>query len=868
MQSIIIPEAAIFSLGVNNFDAINNDGEIISGDLRAATKFIKQYNTDKKMLILCHMPSIAKRLNIKPFAAYDLLEIFAFVKPASFTLPNISGLIAACDLPVPDKSDNYPLLMRKLLIFLLQELSEDKKPDRLKPIVWAMARDGWPWAGVILSALGEDQGEIQAYDLNNGKNNNKNIKPNLNIWHRLKEWQDQAPLPPPGNQPVYPAETRQRLADLLTSNAEQRPTQADFSSAVSGAFTNPIDENPNFILAEAGTGVGKTLGYIAPASLWAEKNQSPVWISTYTRNLQHQIDGELSRLYSDQQDKAKKVIIRKGRENYLCLLNFEEACRNSNNNNSSIILGLMARWIEYSRNGDLSGGDFPSWLGDLFGHRYTRGLSDRRGECIYSLCSHYSRCFIENNIRRAKYADLIIANHALVMSQASSGTLDMSEHNNHFIFDEGHHVFDAADSAFSAHFSGQEAWEMRRWLRGVDGGNKSRAKGLKSRCEDLLGEDSGDGNVTGHKALSDLLHRALFLPNEGWHDRIASGHPVGTSEEFLLAIGKLLYARENSKNNRNGFYSIESEAVDIPLEIINLAKILIGNINDILKPLKKLQQCLKQRLDSEASELDNPTRARIDLICRSLTYRCQLTLEAWQYMLKSLIKNTDDDFVDWLAIDRIDGRDVDIGLYRHWIDPTIPFIEQVAKSAHAIVITSATLTDGSGDIEKDWQAAEVRTGVKYLNAPAVRAIVASPFDYGKQTKVFIVNDVARNDLNLLSAAYRELMLAAGGGALGLFTAISRLRAIHNNIKLSLENAGIPLYCQHIDGLNLPSLIDIFRAEVNSCLLGTDAVRDGVDVPGKSLRMIIFDRVPWPRPTILHKARRQAFGKKNYGLSRT
>ena len=58
-------------------------------------------------------------------------------------------------------------------------------------------------------------------------------------------------------------------------------------------------------------------------------------------------------------------------------------------------------------------------------------------------------------------------------------------------------------------------------------------------------------------------------------------------------------------------------------------------------------------------------------------------------------------------------------------------------------------------------------------------------------------------------------------------------------------------------------MDIFRAEKNSCLLGTDAVRDGVDVPGESLRMIVFDRVPWPRPTILHRARRSFFGKKQY-----
>ncbi|HZD24969.1 MAG TPA: helicase C-terminal domain-containing protein, partial [Alphaproteobacteria bacterium] len=68
---------------------------------------------------------------------------------------------------------------------------------------------------------------------------------------------------------------------------------------------------------------------------------------------------------------------------------------------------------------------------------------------------------------------------------------------------------------------------------------------------------------------------------------------------------------------------------------------------------------------------------------------------------------------------------------------------------------------------------------------------------------------------------------------------------------------------HVDSLDTASLIDIFRAEENACILGTDAIRDGVDVPGRSLRLIVFDRVPWPRPDILHRARKQAFGGNAY-----
>ncbi len=79
------------------------------------------------------------------------------------------------------------------------------------------------------------------------------------------------------------------------------------------------------MLVEAGTGTGKTLGYLAPASVWAEKNKGAVWISTFTRHLQRQIDNELERLIPDPTERRRRIVVRKGRENYLCLLNLEDA---------------------------------------------------------------------------------------------------------------------------------------------------------------------------------------------------------------------------------------------------------------------------------------------------------------------------------------------------------------------------------------------------------------------------------------------------------------------------------------------------------------------------------------------------------------
>ena len=104
-------------------------------------------------------------------------------------------------------------------------------------------------------------------------------------------------------------------------------------------------------------------------------------------------------------------------------------------------------------------------------------LTDRRGECIYGACRHYRRCFIERNNRQAGRAEIVVANHALVMSRAAmnpraideSGAADSAAERQtpvRYVFDEGHHLFDAADGVFASHLTVSEGAELRRWLRG------------------------------------------------------------------------------------------------------------------------------------------------------------------------------------------------------------------------------------------------------------------------------------------------------------------------------------------------------------------------------------------------------------------
>src|SRR4029079_9116308 len=140
----------------------------------------------------------------------------------------------------------------------------------------------------------------------------------------------------------------------------------------------------------------------------------------------------------------------------------------------------------------------------------------------------------------------------------------------------------------------------------------------------------------------------------------------------------------------------------------------------MLAPVRKLRAALKAKLEGEADKLDSGQRARIEGVVRSLTNRCEFTLEAWRAMLRGLHNEPDPVFVDWFAIERSQSRETDIGMYRHYLDPTEPCINSVVKPSHGAVITSATLRDSLGlpapandeaeNTLADWNSAEARTG--------------------------------------------------------------------------------------------------------------------------------------------------------------
>ncbi|MAC59368.1 MAG: helicase [Novosphingobium sp.] len=787
-------------------------------------------------LLILNAPLVATRLGYPDLSGLDLLELFAFVHPARFVVPTPKGLAHALDLSEPGADAEVPQLLQQAAGALLETCESAEWPERegAWTALQSLVRMRWPWATLLTGRIAKPQ------------------RAERWLFSRLPEWEESPDHPQPRQVFLDKDAVLHRLEDLTGSGAEQRPGQRAYAADAAYAFEpRQKSGNPRLLLAQAGTGIGKTLGYLAPASLWSNEAGGTVWVSTYTKALQRQLRQESCRAWPERRsDGSRPVVVRKGRENYLCLLNLEDALQGGFAGRAAILAQLVARWAAYSRDGDMIGGDLPGWLGTLFRQRGITSLTDRRGECVYAGCPHYRKCFIERASRASAGADLVIANHALVMVNAARGR-DVAARPTRIVFDEGHHVFDAADSTFAAALSGTETIELRRWVIGPEKASRGRRRGLSARFADIVSYDEA-----GSKAITAARAAAEALPGDSWMQRIVEGAPWGPLEELLAAVRATVYARDESGGQEAG-YGLETEAAGLDGAFIEIAQAAGEALADLRQPLIRLGVRLEALLEDLPDWLDGTGRARLEGARHSLSWRID-TLAGWEALLERLGGPADPEYVDWLAVDRSEAREYDIGIHRRWLDPMKPFAKVVLEPAHGVIMTSATLRDGD-----DWGKAIARSGAEHIGVMPQLTAQNSPFDYAAQAEVLIVTDVPRGDIPSLAAAYARLIEASGGGALGLFTAIRRLRAVHGRIADRLARAGLPLYAQHVDPIDTGTLVDIFRDDPAASLLGTDALRDGVDVPGHSLRLVVMEQVPWPRPSILHRARRLAGGGGSY-----
>ncbi|MEI9906225.1 MAG: hypothetical protein WDN06_21685 [Asticcacaulis sp.] len=345
-----------------------------------------------------------------------------------------------------------------------------------------MARQGWAWAPLLQAVL--DDTQIPADYV---------APPALEVWSLLEEWEDQAPEGHARAVALTDAEVSEQLgADLARAGPRRAPPgTTGLRAAGQGYLRAEMDEGPAQHVArpKPAPGVGKTLGYLAPAIAWAKKAQGQVWVSTYTKALQKQI-------YNDTRP------VRHGRRTRQCRGGAQGPRKLSLPAQFPGAPGRGARragshhgradgaMVLYSRDGDILSGDFPTWLPSLLPTGLAGpGVPDPdapgpgrspRGECTYAACPHYRVCFIEKigSGRRARRrwsspttpwswprrpttCTIRRAPNWLRKSTGEDVQGDVEPPQaalSRIIFDEGHHVFEAADGAFATRLSGLEAF--------------------------------------------------------------------------------------------------------------------------------------------------------------------------------------------------------------------------------------------------------------------------------------------------------------------------------------------------------------------------------------------------------------------------
>lgn len=776
---------------------------------------------DNTPVLVCYKPAYT---DVQTGAQLDVLELGAFVHPTRQFAPSLRGLAGLAGIPFPEDGPAQAALLKHIACMLLEQAVSLKDAD---DILCYLHATGWNWAPLLC--------DMRGIDVARRKPRLHPEKLLMGAVSNLQRWQFAERGDPQPNAPLNATHVAARLDEMVshtTASPEKRQSQYTFAADVAKTWQHADGESVSVALLEAPTGTGKTLGYLAAAVEAAQSLDEQVWVSTYTKNLQRQIEQTLTRL-------PVKVdyAIRKGRENYLCLLKFEETAQKG----TDMLPAFVARWLQETRHGDVLSGDFPRWLPPLLQTMPIGSFTDKQGECLFTACPHYRKCFIEKSIQQAREADVIVANHALTIYAGRSALRTSPNALPRFaVFDEAHHLFDAADQAFAIFLSGRELRELAGWL------GHSSQDGIMGRVEKYGIHISG--NLLG-EYVGAVAHAASELPQDGWLKRLQTGQTLTVGERFLQAL--LGYAKSMT-TEAHGPHAVEAPLpadAQTTRAIAEMAEWLMGLNKALAKLVDYLQACCEE-LDEDAADIAQ----RLTGICRAIETRMETQLRPWQGLLTSA--GDSEQFVDW--VEMVPGQHglFDVGMKRHWVNPMVPFSGGIMARMSGVAMTSASLR--ASDDENGWEMAKKLCGI---DADMHSEIASFPqvLDYGKQAVAFVVTDVDWRNAHALSTAMGRLFKASHGGALGLFTSIKRLKDSYQPIRNALQKDGVDLFAQHIDPLDNGSLVEMFSADENSCLLGTDAMRQGVDVPGRSLRLVVYDKVPRAVPSLLFMARVKAFG---------
>ena len=568
-----------------------------------------------------------------------------------------------------------------------------------------------------------------------------------------------------------------------------RREQACLAQGIAEAFNNR-----EFLVAEAGTGVGKTYAYLMPAFLWSFREKEKVVISTRTKALQQQIIGRDIPSLLEATGLELKYMEAKGRENYLCWNKYTSilAGKESLSEAQQQFITKILNWAERTRTGDKKELSLDA---DLMKH-WPILAADRRG-CRKDLCSYQDKCFRLKMMRNLHKADIIVVNHALLLSDLQVNHSLLPEYK-YLIIDEAHHFDRESFDKLAYTFSYLESSDLLKALYYKD---KKFARGylqhLKSRYPHLL---------EGLNGASELVARSM----EGLDDifSILSSRCRESSYSMVIEDGHL---------EQSWFVQL----IDAYLEWQGNLRVLIGQ-------LRSLQQELSGR--EEEGEINS-----------FLGILQEVAENACLIMEENLDRK---DCINW--IEYKNGLAVAITSSYVMIGDILR--ERLYNHLESLIMVSATLAiEGRFDYYLD------KVGLSYYHSDErIKTILQqSPFDYENQAILYTVSNMPPPNSREHSPAIARVLLdiidATGGGILVLFTARKQLQEVAQAIGPGCRAQGINLLVQAPNGSS-GLLLEEFVASKDAVLLGLETFWEGVDVKGDSLRCVVIAKLPFRSPS--------------------
>ena len=795
---------------------------------------------------------------------YDVLELFLLVYPSAVCSPTTLGiynyLFPNDKFIKPDDIDDLMKLEVKILTDIVYKLKQDIKSLNMLSKLHLLElskyakQDGWLFADFIEDCLQDissltSKKNISIFKLEEVLDEYKSeeFESNLEVEGDVVE--------------IHEIDIEKKLQQATSMFKELREMQVIYAKNMQHLFLNT--DKQNILLAEAGTGTGKTIGYLSTILAFLEKNpKQQVLISTYSKALQKQIYNDLVFLSTKTDLKVPKFADIKGSNNYACLLNYYSILSNPKLLNlSKIQIALLTRWLANSYSGDLIGGDLSPIFLEVMPKSALSFLTNNKEECLYSRCKFYKNCFIMKAKYHARNSNIVISNHAYSLLNKGLGI-------KYAIFDEAHHLFSVADDIYADQLSILAGLQLKNWLCGSNNILKTTKKELNGFNARLtmyiknfksLSEEEDKINIIISSLLESLVVSVDILPSGLALQRLCNNIPQGSFEEFLHQV--YLHVLRKSDDTKQ-YYSQESKVhnEDLSEDFLYSVGKLLKDLHNILRIASKLYNALQDKIlfleDDEKKGCEELTNIFDNYVIGKISSYINMLME---------IEEAGSEFIYRFIIEKEDGKIININYAKNYIDPSFPLATNVISSFNGIALTSATM-GGENMLNNQSKVVDSENnlqwfskfGLSYLQESDIKSIcVPSPFNYKEQADIFLINlqGEAQLALGILS-----LFKASKGGGLALFTAITRLKKVYSSIHENLLQDNIKLFAQHINQNKLVNLIDMFKEDHNSCLLGTDSARDGINIPGNSLRLVIFEKIPWLKTDILLKARVNKFGK--------